>query len=619
MSVRDAVAGAGGAVTPVRKSKKPGRFQKTIVISNEAYDKLTRQAELEGKDRKTVASEAILTYITKDGLLKGLPRVISEGYEVAAGMLMELRKRYESGTREVSAEELTHFVQVLKELEGIKPGQAARDELLFNCFDDAGVPALGLERGYKLQLPGEQRSLDFFHFAREILGYSRLAEDPHHAWCRELDRRYKRSLWLEPRHTYKSTIFTKSYPIWRLLWDPDLRILIVNATAENAEAFLSEIVGHYLRNEKLIGVYDRSFGVEPLDPQSAKTKSIVLNTRTKNLSEPSIRAIGALGNLVSAHYDLIIVDDLCNIDDRESAAIREKKKRWFQDLVSVLTPEGELVVVGTHWHFDDVYTYIIDDRNPALPEGSKYYIQRESCYADDGSTPRFPFVLPADKLEALKVEKGTLLCACQYLNRPIPAEDQVFKLEAMHKIAKSEIDLQHAEAFAFCDPALGANDYSAIVTVLKHKDSWIVFHCDLSRAAHLKLIDKLIELQGFFNYKQVGIEANSLDKAKSDPNPCSFELVLRERQRAARVTVPYKLVWNTTPKLARIQAIEPYYSNGQLLFLDSWNRDYPELVEQLIHYPLAAHDDGPDALAGAISLILAKDKAQRQVLIPRAR
>ena len=42
-------------------------------------------------------------------------------------------------------------------------------------------------------------------------------------------------------------------------------------------------------------------------------------------------------------------------------------------------------------------------------------------------------------------------------------------------------------------------------------------------------------------------------------------------------------------------------------------------MEQLIHYPLAAHDDGPDALAGAIAMILANEKARRQVLIPRAR
>jgi hypothetical protein len=39
----------------------------------------------------------------------------------------------------------------------------------------------------------------------------------------------------------------------------------------------------------------------------------------------------------------------------------------------------------------------------------------------------------------------------------------------------------------------------------------------------------------------------------------------------------------------------------------------------LIHFPLAAHDDGPDALAGVISMILTKEKVERQVLIPRAR
>ena len=29
-----------------------------------------------------------------------------------------------------------------------------------------------------------------------------------------------------------------------------------------------------------------------------------------------------------------------------------------------------------------------------------------------------------------------------------------------------------------------------------------------------------------------------------------------------------------------------------------------EVREQLIHFPLAAHDDGPDALAGVIALLL---------------
>ena len=81
---------------------------------------------------------------------------------------------------------------------------------------------------------------------------------------------------------------------------------------------------------------------------------------------------------------------------------------------------------------------------------------------------RFPDILPEEKLKALRIEKGLLLFACQYLNQPIPTEHQIFKLEALHTVPKSGINLQRAEAFAFCDPSLGVADYSAIVTVLKH-------------------------------------------------------------------------------------------------------------------------------------------------------
>ena len=44
----------------------------------------------------------------------------------------------------------------------------------------------------------------------------------------------------------------------------------------------------------------------------------------------------------------------------------------------------------------------------------------------------------------------------------------------------------------------------------------------------------------------------------------------------------------------------------------------PYRVEQLVHFPLAAHDDGPDALAGVVQLIL-KEKKRAAILVPRGR
>ena len=45
-------------------------------------------------------------------------------------------------------------------------------------------------------------------------------------------------------------------------------------------------------------------------------------------------------------------------------------------------------------------------------------------------------------------------------------------------------------------------------------------------------------------------------------------------------------------ELYQARAIEPHFSCGQLQFLESWNQDYPELVDQLVHFPLDAYDDG---------------------------
>ena len=414
----------------------------------------------------------------------------------------------------------------------------------------------------KLEKDGKKCQLNLYTFARHVLGYKLLRKDPHLAWCRELDRRHSRSIILEPRHTYKSTIFTKAYPIWRLFQDPNLRILIVNATADNAEAFLSEIVAHYLRNTRLHQLYDGIYHKPPLDERAAKKKRITLSTRTSFFSEPSISTMGALGNLVSAHYDLIIVDDLCNIDDRESHAIREKKKRWFQDLVSVLSPDGELVVVGTRWHFDDAYSFILKEIDPALPPKSRYFKRIDSCYLADGISPRFPSILSAEKLRDLRVEKGPLIFACNYLNEPLPAEHQIFPLKSMHTFAKTEVDLSSAKVYGFCDPSRGGADFTSIVTVAVLGGKWYVFHCDMSHTAQSKLADKIIRLHMLFNYQVFGIEANDLGKVKGSKEPSNFELVLQHRQEEEGLTVPLKLVWNTSPKDARIQSIEPSYVIG---------------------------------------------------------
>lgn len=469
----------------------------------------------------------------------------------------------------------------------------------------------------KIKSPQGEYSLDLFTFAKKVLGYTLLEEYPHLTWSQELDQRRPRLMVLEPRHTYKTTLYLKAYPIWRLFENPNLRILLVSAVSENVQNFLTEISAHYLRNPRLIELYQARYHKRPLSPLAEKKKKITIATRTINHSEPSIATIGALGNIVSAHYDIIIVDDLCNKKDRESPTIREQKKSWFQDLFSVLSPHGEILVIGTRWHFDDAYGFVDEKLNPALPLDFKFKTRIESCYLEDEVTPRFPNILSQSRLEALKIEKGPLLFACNYLNTPMSEEAQIFHLEDMITMSKKDVDLTKVKAIGFSDPSKGASDFSCIVTLLLLEDnSWLVFSCYQAVVPHSKLIGQIAKKQKFYNYEVLGIEANEL-KAKSDKTICPFEHVLKEQQAEEKVVVPYRFIWHTTPKPARIRSIEPYFVNGQLKFLDSWNVDYPDLIAQLVQFPLGAHDDGPDTLAGAIGIAL-DQPVEQPVLIPRA-
>jgi hypothetical protein len=64
-------------------------------------------------------------------------------------------------------------------------------------------------------------------------------------------------------------------------------------------------------------------------------------------------------------------------------------------------------------------------------------------------------------------------------------------------------------------------------------------------------------------------------------------------------------VKTTASKIARIQSLEPLTSAGRIRFRRDWrtaSASYRLFVEQLTMYPVAAHDDGPDALEGAYQL-----------------
>ncbi|MCH8316556.1 MAG: phage terminase large subunit [Planctomycetes bacterium] len=57
-------------------------------------------------------------------------------------------------------------------------------------------------------------------------------------------------------------------------------------------------------------------------------------------------------------------------------------------------------------------------------------------------------------------------------------------------------------------------------------------------------------------------------------------------------------ITHTSDKLGRIQSLQPMISSGMVRF----SRHHRVLLDQLRQFPMAAHDDGPDALQMAVEL-----------------
>ncbi len=76
---------------------------------------------------------------------------------------------------------------------------------------------------------------------------------------------------------------------------------------------------------------------------------------------------------------------------------------------------------------------------------------------------------------------------------------------------------------------------------------------------------------------------------------------LTKRSNAASVYLPVRKITHTTDKLGRIQSLQPLVANGTLRF----SKRHRKLIDELIQFPFAAHDDGPDALALAVEAMRA--------------
>jgi predicted phage terminase large subunit-like protein len=132
----------------------------------------------------------------------------------------------------------------------------------------------------------------------------------------------------------------------------------------------------------------------------------------------------------------------------------------------------------------------------------------------------------------------------------------------------------------------GSGDFSGIVVGVcggSEKPIYLL-HAEVVRLAPNDLANRIASICAAHRVRKLWIEANGYQAL--------FARALKNAMREAGRTVSVKEIHNTGNKQGRIASLEPYISTGRLRF----SRQQTALLEQLRRFPLADHDDGPDAL-----------------------
>ena len=110
------------------------------------------------------------------------------------------------------------------------------------------------------------------------------------------------------------------------------------------------------------------------------------------------------------------------------------------------------------------------------------------------------------------------------------------------------------------------------------------------------------------SYHLLGVEDNLFQR-----------LLLKEFDQMGRelgVFLPVKGVTHRLAKETRVASVSPLLERGKIRFIRG-HSDQEKLIEQLLYFPSRTlHDDGPDALAGAVQLVQTMSAGKTESYVP---
>lgn len=166
---------------------------------------------------------------------------------------------------------------------------------------------------------------------------------------------------IPPNHA-KSITVTVDYVTYRIVNNPNFRVLIVSQTQRLAADFLYAIKQRLTHPmyEELQRAYAAGVGFNTKSASWQQTRvTFGEELRESSEKDPNIEAVGIGGQIYGKRADMILIDDAVTLSNANDF---ERQIKWLtQDVRSRLNPTGKLIVIGTRVASVDLYREL---RNP---------------------------------------------------------------------------------------------------------------------------------------------------------------------------------------------------------------------------------------------------------------
>jgi len=415
--------------------------------------------------------------------------------------------------------------------------------------------------------------------------------DVNHPWIveriREAERNRADTLDLWAREHYKSTIRTYAQPLQDLIRNPEERIAIFSHTRPIAKGFLRQIKQTLESDVPLKRWFPDVFYRDPKKqaPKWSEDDGIMVKRRS-TAKEASIEAWGLVdGQPTSKHFTIRIYDDVVT---KESVTTPEQIKKTLEayELSHSLGTDGGIKrVVGTHYHFADLYM--------TLRKKPGYKVSVHPA-THDGKETGTPVLLSRERLNELRREQGVYVFSCQQLLNPVADENQTFRLEWLNYYGRLPSPLNK---YLLVDPAnekKETSDYTvmAVIGVSASEDYFLV---DMVR-------DRLNLTERWYALRNLWLEHRPLRVGYEKYGKDADISYMKEKQRKESIYFAITPLGGQMKKEDRIRRLVPLFEEGRFWLPERMVKDSRDLIkefveEEYVPFPYCVHDDMLDCIA----------------------